>query len=83
MPTKSEVMYQGVLYTKELIKEISIKHYDQARYAEIVDEIFNKVFLCDAVDRVGLEKSVKAQVILCSDNSPCEYQTDEEGEPLN
>ena len=74
MPTKSEVMYQRVLYTKELIKEISIKHYDQARYVEIVEEIFSR--------NIGLENEYDEDV-LCSDSSPCEYQTDEDGKPLN
>ena len=42
MPTKSGVLYQRMLYVKQLIKQISIKHYDQVRYAEIVDEIFSR-----------------------------------------
>ena len=74
MPTKSDVMYQRVLYVKQILKDIPIKHYDQARYVEIVEEIFSR--------NIGLENEYDEN-IFCSDSSPCEYQTDEDGEPLN
>ena len=74
MPTKSGVLYQRMLFVKQILKDIPIKHYDQARYVEIVEEIFSR--------NIGLENEYDEDV-LCSDNSPCEYQTDEEGEPLN
>jgi len=44
MPTKSEVVYQRALHFKQLVSEVGIKHYEQGRFAEIVDEIFNDVF---------------------------------------
>ena len=44
MPTKSGVMYQRVLFIKQILKDIPIKHYDQARYVEIVEE--GQVELC-------------------------------------
>ena len=75
MPTKSDVMYQRVLYVKQLVKQISIKHYDQARYVEIVEEIFSR--------NIGSGNEYDEDVVLCSDSSPCEYQTDEDGKPLN
>jgi hypothetical protein len=74
MSTKSEVIYQRVLFIKQILKDIPIKHYDQARYTEIVEEIFSR--------NIGLENEHDEDV-LCSDSSPCEYQTDEDGEPLN
>ena len=74
MPTKSDVMYQRVLYVKQILKDIPIKHYDQARYVEIVDEIFDR--------NIGPGDEYGNQVTLCSDSSPCEYQTNEDGEPL-
>jgi len=74
MPTKSEVVYQRALQFKQLVSEISIKHYadDPAIYPTIVEGIFREVFR-DEID----------EDVLCSDSSPCEYQTDGEGEPLN
>jgi len=74
MPTKSEVIYQRALQFKQLVSEISIKHYadDPAIYPTIVEGIFREVFR-DEID---------GEDILCSDSSPCEYQTDEDGEPL-
>ena len=85
MPTKSDVMYQRVLYVKQLVKQISIKHYDQVRYAEIVEEIFNRNI--GSIDeykgsRIKWRDTEEDEDILCSDSSPCEYQTDEDGEPL-
>ena len=74
MPTKSGVLYQRVLYVKQLVKEISIKHYEQDRYREIVDEIFSR--------NIGSGNEYDEDVVLCSDSSPCEYQTDGDGEPL-
>ena len=86
MPTKSDVMYQRVLYVKQILKDIPIKHYDQARYVEIVEEIFNRNI--GSIDeykgsRIKWRDTEEEEDILCSDNSPCEYQTDEDGKPLN
>ena len=85
MPTKSGVLYQRVLYVKQLVKDISIKHYEQDRYREIVDEIFSRNI--GSVDeykgsRIKWRDTEEEEDILCSDSSPCEYQTDEDGEPL-
>ena len=46
MPTKSEVVYQRALQFKQLVSEISIKHYadDPAIYPTIVEGIFREVF---------------------------------------
>ena len=44
MPTKSEVVYQRALHFRQLVSEVSIKHYEQKRFAEIVNDIFNEVF---------------------------------------
>ena len=76
MPTKSEVIYQRALQFKQLVSEISIKHYadDPAIYPTIVEGIFREVFRD--------EMTLIDEDILCSDSSPCEYQTDEDGEPL-
>jgi hypothetical protein len=73
MSTKSEVVYQRALRFKQLVTEISIKHYEHERYVEIVKQIFEDVFR-DEID---------GEDVLCSDSSPCEYQTDEDGEPLS
>jgi len=40
MSTKSEVVYQRALRFKQLVTEISIKHYEHERYVEIVKQIF-------------------------------------------
>ena len=77
MPTKSDVMYQRVLYVKQILKDIPIKHYDQARYAEIVEEIFSRNI------GSGNEYDIVKDVVLCSDSSPCEYQTNKDGEPID
>ena len=42
--TKSEIIYQRVLQFKGLVNEINIKHYEQERFIEIVDAIFDDVF---------------------------------------
>jgi hypothetical protein len=44
MSTKSEVVYQRALRFKQLVTEISIKHYEHERYVEIVKQIFEDVF---------------------------------------
>jgi len=44
MPTKSEVIYQRALHFRQLVSEVSIKLYEQKRFAEIVNDIFNDVF---------------------------------------
>ena len=46
MPTKSEVVYQRALHFRQLVSEISIKHYvdDPKVYPSIVDAIFDDVF---------------------------------------
>jgi hypothetical protein len=46
MPTKSEVIYQRALHFRQLVSEISIKHYvdDPKVYPSIVDAIFDDVF---------------------------------------
>ena len=84
MPTKSGVLYQRVLYVKQLVKDISIKHYEQDRYREIVDEIFSRnIGSVDEYDDDCIKEiSIKHKDVFCSDSSPCEYQTDEDGEPL-
>ena len=50
MPTKSEVVYQRALHFRQLVSEVSIKHYEQKRFAEIVNDIFNEVFKDDIRD---------------------------------
>ena len=42
MPTKSGVLYQRMLFVKQILKDIPIKHYEQDKYREIVDEIFSR-----------------------------------------
>lgn len=78
MSTKSGVMYRKALQFKQLVSEISIKHYsdedDQKTYTQIVEGIFNGIFR-DEVDG--------EDIILCSDSSPCEYQTNGDGEPID
>ena len=46
MPTKSEVVFQRALHFRQLVSEISIKHYvdDPKVYPSIVDSIFDDVF---------------------------------------
>ena len=48
MPTKSEVIYQRALHFRQLVSEISIKHYsdedDQKTYVQIIEAIFTDVF---------------------------------------
>ena len=46
MPTKSEVVFQRALHFRQLVSEISIKHYvdDPKVYPSIVDAIFDDVF---------------------------------------
>jgi hypothetical protein len=78
MSTKSGVMYRKALQFKKLVSELSIKHYchedDQKTYIQIVDGIFHGIFR-DEVDG--------EDIILCSDSSPCEYQTNGDGEPID
>ena len=50
MPTKSEVVYQRALQFRQLVSEVRIKHYEQKRFAEIVNDIFNDVFKDDIRD---------------------------------
>ena len=84
MPTKSGVLYQRMLFVKQILKDIPIKHYDQARYAEIVEEIFSRNIglIGEYDDDCIKEISIKHKDVFCSDSSPCEYQTDGDGEPL-
>ena len=44
MTTKSEVVFQRALHFRQLVSEVIIKHYEQKRFAEIVNDIFNDVF---------------------------------------
>ena len=46
MTTKSEVVFQRALHFRQLVSEISIKHYvdDPKVYSSIVDAIFDDVF---------------------------------------
>ena len=85
MPTKSGVLYQRMLFVKQILKDIPIKHYDQARYAEIVEEIFSRnIGLIGEYDDDCIKGiSIKHKDVFCSDSSPCEYQTDEDGEPID
>ena len=44
MPTKSEVVYQRALQFRQLVSEVSIKHYAQGQFSDIVHEIFSDIF---------------------------------------
>ena len=45
MPTmSSDDVFMKALYFKQLVSEMLIKHYEQKRFAEIVEEIFADVF---------------------------------------